>query len=111
MKPLGRLLPCVVVAVISAAGWSPASADERKFTFVEEAKTLPQGTFEFEQWVTRSWGVEQGQFWRIDFREELEYGITDRLTAAAYLNLAITRAMSLASKTRRSSSWKACRWS
>jgi hypothetical protein len=27
-------------------------ADERRFTYTYEPETLPQGTFEFENWVT-----------------------------------------------------------
>lgn len=88
---LRRLLPCLT-AVLVAAIALPASADERRFTYSEEAKTLPQGSFEFEQWATHSWSRDQGKFWELAFREELEYGITDRLSAAAYLNFEIQHA-------------------
>jgi hypothetical protein len=92
MNRIIRLLPCLA-AVLAFAAWSPsARADERKFTYIEEAKTLPQGSWEFEQWATRSWGVDEGSFWRFDFREEIEYGLTDRLTLAGYLNTAILHA-------------------
>ena len=62
------------------------AADERLFTYSYEADTLPEGEVEFEQWVTARFGREGGDFARWDFREELEYGITDRLTTAIYLN-------------------------
>ena len=88
---LRRLLSCLIVAVALASS-TAAFADERKFTYIEEAKVLPKGSWEFEQWGTRSWGVEEGSFWRIDLREELEYGITDRLTGAVYLNMSILHA-------------------
>jgi len=88
---LPRLLSCLIVAVALASS-AVAFADERKFTYIEEAKVLPKGSWEFEQWGTRSWGVDEGQFWRIDLREELEYGITDRLTGAVYLNMSILHA-------------------
>ena len=91
MSIFRRILPCLVVAVALASS-TAAFADERKFTYIEEAKTLPQGSWEFEQWGTRSWGVDEGTFWRIDLREEVEYGLTDRLTVAGYLNLAILHA-------------------
>ena len=73
-----------VVGLLGMAG--AALADERKFTYSYESKVLPQGTWEFEQWATLRTRVEQGhvQFWQ--FREEIEYGLTDRLTTALYLN-------------------------
>ncbi len=88
---LRRLLPCLT-AVLVAALAVPASADERKFTYSEEAKTLPQGSFEFEQWATHGWTRDQGKFWFLSWREELEYGITDRLSAAVYLNFEVQHA-------------------
>lgn len=77
----------VLVALAAAALGAPAGADERKFTYSSEAKTLPRGGVEFEQWATLRTGKEDGDFVRIDIREELEVGITDRLTTALYLNL------------------------
>ena len=61
-------------------------ADERLFTYSYEADVLPKGGLEFEQWITHQRDKEEGVFSRWDFREELEYGITDRLTTALYLN-------------------------
>lgn len=65
-------------------------ADERRFTYVYEPETLPQGAFEVENWVTwrsqRSAAVGQDDFNRWDFRQELEYGVTDWYSAALYLN-------------------------
>lgn len=74
----------LVVVVLAAAG--PAAADERKFTFSYEAKTLPEDTVEFEQWATLRARREKGIHHRYQFREEIEYGVTDRFTAALYLN-------------------------
>lgn len=66
---------------------SLASADERHFTYSYEADSiLPKGHWELEQWVTLRAGKEDGQFDRWDFREEVEYGLTDRLTTALYFN-------------------------
>jgi hypothetical protein len=62
-------------------------ADERHFTYSYEADSvLPKGHWEFEQWLTLKAGKADGEFYRWDFREEMEYGITDRLTTALYLN-------------------------
>lgn len=83
-----RFMGTGAVAVVAILGMcSPASADERKFTYSYEAKTLPKGVFEFEQWATLKMEKEAGDFNRLDLREEFEFGLTDRLTMAAYLNL------------------------
>jgi hypothetical protein len=75
------------VVAVAAFGWaSQASADERKFNYSYEAKTLPQGTWEFEQWATLKMEKDAGDYNRLDLREEFEYGVTDKLTMAVYLN-------------------------
>jgi hypothetical protein len=72
---------------------SSARADERRFTYSYEPEVLPKGAMEFEQWVTaRSQKTSAGEvnkenYSRFDFREELEYGVTDRYTLGLYLNL------------------------
>jgi hypothetical protein len=83
---LRRLLPAVVVAVVVASS-SVAFADERKFTYSEEAKVMPAGVWEVEQWATHKSHVEEGRFWELNLRTEVEYGLTDRLTTAMYLNM------------------------
>jgi len=65
---------------------SPARADERLFTYSYEADVLPKGGLEFEQWITNRAGRDGGRYNRWDIREEIEYGLTDRLTSALYLN-------------------------
>jgi hypothetical protein len=42
---------------------------------------------EFEQWATLRAGKEDGVYSRWDLRSEFEYGLTDNLTSALYLNL------------------------
>lgn len=67
-----------------------ALADERFFTYIQEADVLPKGGMEFEQWITYRRGHPGGDraydqsLW--DLREEFEYGITERLSGAVYLN-------------------------
>ncbi len=87
MKPTTWTSALAAAAILAAAA-APAAADERKFSYSYEAKTLPRGTFEFEQWVTLRTGRPEGTFRVFAFREELEYGITDLLTTALYLNFA-----------------------
>jgi hypothetical protein len=65
-------------------------ADERLFTYTYEPETLPKGAWALEQWVTwrsgRTDNVGQDNYQRFEFREELEYGVTDRYTVALYYN-------------------------
>ena len=82
-KP-SHCLALVVGSVLAA--FVAARADERLFTYVQEAEVLPKGGLEFEQWLTHRRSKADGVFARWDFREELEYGLTDRLTVAGYLN-------------------------
>lgn len=69
--------------------WS-APATERLFTYTYEPETLPKGVLEAEQWVTlragRNATVGQEDFYRLQFREELEYGLTDSYQVALYFN-------------------------
>jgi hypothetical protein len=64
----------------------PARADDRKFTYSYEAKTLPQGTWEWEQWATLQEGKDSGRWTTLLLRDEIEYGLTDRLNGSIYLN-------------------------
>src|SRR5262245_63984917 len=54
---------------------------DRRFSFVEESlHGAPPGHFEFEQWVTWAHGTRSDHdLDRIDFKHELEYGISDSL--------------------------------
>ncbi len=82
---LGRKL--WILGVVGFILSTSLHADERRFTYSYEADSvLPKNHWEFEQWVTLRSGHDEGEFTRWDFREEIEYGLTDRLTAALYLN-------------------------
>jgi hypothetical protein len=80
----------LLLAALAASTLLSARADERFFTYVYESDVLPKGGVEFEQWLTYRKGFPGGDrnysrhIW--DFREEIEYGLTDRLTTALYLN-------------------------
>ncbi len=76
----------ILVLVLAAGLCVSANASDRKFTYVYEATTAPKGTFEFEQWVTwKTSKKNDSDFDRLDFRHELEWGITDRFQVALYL--------------------------
>lgn len=62
-----------------------AQADESLFGMLKGAETLPKDALEIVQHVTRRSDKGQGTYEAIDSKTELEYGITDRATAAVYL--------------------------
>ncbi len=59
-----------------------ASANERRFAVSYETTTAPKGTIEYEEGIF--WEKGSG-FDSLKFRQELEFGITDRLQLAFYL--------------------------
>jgi hypothetical protein len=62
-------------------------ADEQLFGYAKGAETLPQGSWEIDQWITsrRDKGVGDYEAWNTS--TELEYGVTDRFTVAGYLKM------------------------
>jgi hypothetical protein len=80
----------LILTVLCGALALPALATERLFTYTYEPETLPKGVFEVEQWITvragRNRAVGQEDFYRLQFREELEYGVTDKYQVALYFN-------------------------
>ncbi len=62
-----------------------AQADARRFAYVYETTTMPQGLAEYEQWITWKTDKESDdRYERLEFRQELEYGLTDRVQIALY---------------------------
>ncbi|MFZ4618920.1 MAG: hypothetical protein ACOYNS_00060 [Bacteroidota bacterium] len=60
-------------------------ANERRFGFTYESSVLPAGVREIELWTTDRRG--RGYFYhRLDQRIEFEFGVTDNLMSAFYLN-------------------------
>ena len=58
----------------------------RRFTYSYEATTAAPGGFELENWVTwQTHQPEDHQFNEVDFRHEIEFGLTNRLQAGIYL--------------------------
>jgi hypothetical protein len=77
---LALLSGLFVIAVSSANGGS------RRFTYVYEVTTSPPGDVEIENWVTwKTRKPDDHGFDQVEFRHELEFGITERLQAAVYL--------------------------
>ncbi|MFQ5590580.1 MAG: hypothetical protein ACE5HE_05410 [Phycisphaerae bacterium] len=77
----------LLALLCSSALAVPAQATGRRFTYTYEARTMPKGAWEYEQWITWKTAKEADRdFDRFDFRHELEFGITDRLQLAFYLS-------------------------
>jgi len=83
---------CFLLATLISAALAAQSAvaDERFFTYVQDADVIPKAGWEFEQWITSRKGYPEGDerfnqyLW--DFREEIEYGLTEKLSGSLYLN-------------------------
>ncbi len=86
MKSLTRLAMAGAAALLSLSA-SPAIAGEGLFSRLYTTDTTPKGTFEIEQVVREREGRAFGHYDATDFRTELEYGVTDDLQVAGYLNL------------------------
>ncbi len=63
-----------------------AQAHEAVFGYSYTANTLAKGAWEVEQWYSGAFGKSHGSYANSLFRTEVEYGITDRLQGAIYLN-------------------------
>lgn len=72
---------CVCSALIPPL----AQADESLFGMLKGAETLPKNALEFIQHVNRRYDKGQGKYEALDSKTELEFGITDRTTAAVYV--------------------------
>lgn len=73
------LLPAAVQPIL-------VHADENLLGYTSGAENLPQGAAEAYLWITHHGGKRRGDYARQDLRLEYEYGLTDRLSVAAYVN-------------------------
>ena len=61
-------------------------AGSRRFSYVYEVTTSPPGDIEIENWVTwQAHRPNDHNFREVDFRHELEFGITEKLQMAIYV--------------------------
>lgn len=63
-----------------------AQADENLFGYIRGAETLPKGSFELYETLTQRSDKGTGSYRALDSETELEYGVTDKFTAAIELN-------------------------
>src|SRR5438105_7841641 len=81
MRIISRCLTISLLLPICAS-----FAGARRFTYSYEATTAAPGGFELENWVT--WQAHKGddsRFNEVDFRHEIEFGLTNHLQAGVYL--------------------------
>jgi hypothetical protein len=64
-----------------------AHADESLLGYIKGAETLPKGSWELDQTFTYRDDKGAGDYSAWDSKTEIEYGVTDRFTAAAYLKM------------------------
>ncbi|MFA6455835.1 MAG: hypothetical protein WCW40_03355 [Bacteroidota bacterium] len=75
----------IFFSIIVLAGMQNLQANERKFSFTYETSVLPKGAREIELWNTDRRG--RAYFYRrLDQRIEYEFGVSDNLMSALYLN-------------------------
>jgi hypothetical protein len=89
MNPVKRMMKTLGVLMILLN--SSLLADYRDFAYTYQARTLPQGAVEFEYYIDSQLPDASDQSvysWRQQF--EIEYGITDRLSAAVYQSMRTT---------------------
>lgn len=83
-----NLRPCgfCLIAVLVLLFIDHAQAGSRRFTYVYEATTTAPGGVESENWVTwKTSPAEERGFNQVDFRHELEFGLTEHLQLGIYL--------------------------
>lgn len=76
----------LAVLLLAAATIPSSFGAEPLFGYLYTTDTLPKHKFEFEQWVTDREGQPHGYYHGVEFRTELEYGITNNLQLSFYDN-------------------------
>jgi hypothetical protein len=83
----GPLWGCIVVAAGTGCfAAQSARADEPLFGYVNTTDLLPAEAWEVEQWLTWRSGKALGAFNAVEASTELQYGWTDAVQLAGYLN-------------------------
>lgn len=77
----------LALASTLAAILSPsAHADENLFGYSYGAETLPKGKWEVYSWTTARPDKGLGNYTAFDFKQEIEYGVTDRFQVSFYFS-------------------------
>lgn len=89
-RTLTKLAAALGLAAACAAG--AAHAGESPFGWIYTADVMPKGHFELEHSSFLQQGQTQGTYNYLKNREEIEYGVTDRLQLSGYVNWSYTNA-------------------
>lgn len=76
----------MLAALAATTALSTVHADENFFGYSYAAETLPKGKSEAYSWTTARLDKGPGHYAGFDFKQELEYGITDRFQMSLYFN-------------------------
>lgn len=79
-----RLLAGVLAAVVAVQ--MPARADERLFGYVLTTDTMPHGRWEQQDFLTAGLEKSRGDYQLYQLSTGFDYGVTDNLQAALYLD-------------------------
>ena len=82
MKQVTQIL---TIAAIIFLNFTATQAQDRHFAWTYESVTLPKGAIDVEPWFTYKTGRKHF-YNRMETRLEFEFGLTDRLQTAFYLN-------------------------
>jgi Family of unknown function (DUF6662) len=81
-----RTLNAASLSLVFFASIISLQAGARRFTYVYEATTAAPGSVESENWITWKTSPEEDRrFSSVDFRNELEFGVTDHFQIGLYL--------------------------
>jgi hypothetical protein len=81
-----RFVTSSIALAVLASSYS-VHADESLLGYIKGAETLPKGSWELDQTFTYRDDKGDGDYSAWDSKTEIEYGVTDRFTAAAYLKM------------------------
>jgi hypothetical protein len=81
-----RLLALAAPFALAASFTPLTHADENLLGYTAGAETLPQGASEAYVWITHHGDKRRGSYARQNMRFEYEYGVSDTLSMAGYLN-------------------------
>ncbi len=73
-----------ILVILFLAG--PAAADERLFGFINTTDTMPHGKWEQQDWLAARLGKARGDYQLYQLSAGVDYGVTDALQAALYLD-------------------------
>jgi hypothetical protein len=86
------LFPALFLAILSSFP-GQAQAGEGLFSRAYTTETVPEGHFELEQLVRDRNGRAFGTYNALDFKSEVEYGITDKFQGAFYFDTSYIHAV------------------